>query len=53
MFRLFKKKKCAICGQKTVRPTEYIDDRGEKVLVCYKCVPYAERRAFRKKGKAG
>ncbi len=48
MFNLFKKKKCAMCGQKAVKPTEYRNDGGAKVLVCHKCVPYAERRAFRK-----
>ncbi|SDK34510.1 hypothetical protein SAMN05216243_2810 [Sediminibacillus albus] len=49
MLNLFKKKKCAMCGQKAAKPTEYINDREEKVIICYKCVPYAERRAFRRR----
>ncbi|WP_198663124.1 MULTISPECIES: hypothetical protein [Paraliobacillus] len=45
---LFAPKRCYICGQKASQPQTYLDDQGKKVQVCYKCVPYAERRALRK-----
>ncbi|GAA0502722.1 hypothetical protein GCM10008986_32930 [Salinibacillus aidingensis] len=45
---LFKPKTCAICKNKAEQPAIYYNDEGEKVFVCFKCVPYAERRAFRK-----
>ncbi|WP_226037063.1 hypothetical protein [Aquibacillus saliphilus] len=46
--KLFSPKKCHICHEKAVKPEPYIDDQGNNVVVCYKCVPYAERRALRK-----
>ncbi|CQR46013.1 hypothetical protein BN1058_00256 [Paraliobacillus sp. PM-2] len=46
--QLFPSKKCYICGQKATKPQTYVTDQGESVRVCYKCVPYAERRALRK-----
>ncbi|MDL4841049.1 hypothetical protein [Aquibacillus rhizosphaerae] len=49
LLNLFKTKKCYICNQKAVQPKNYIDDQGNDVLVCYKCVEYAERRALRKR----
>lgn len=49
MKSLFKRKKCAICGKNAEKPANYYDDKGEKVVVCFQCVPYAERRAFRKR----
>lgn len=47
--KLVQPQKCAICHNKLERPTTYYNDRNEQVKVCYKCVPYAERRAYRKK----
>lgn len=47
--KLFKPKQCIICKQKPQAPRKYYSDWGEEVLVCEKCVPYAERRALRKK----
>jgi hypothetical protein len=44
---LFGSKKCAICQQKAEEPRKYFDDKGKPIVVCYKCVSYAERRAFR------
>ncbi|WP_171038141.1 hypothetical protein [Aquibacillus sediminis] len=53
MFKWFKRlmqpKTCAICHNKLERSQDYMNDAGETISVCYKCVPYAERRAFRKK----
>ncbi|ENH96209.1 hypothetical protein J416_11917 [Gracilibacillus halophilus YIM-C55.5] len=46
--RLFTTQKCAVCNNKPVDPTYYYNDNGEKVPVCFTCVTYAERRAFRK-----
>ena len=46
---LFYSKPCAICNKKPTQPQNYIDDQGRNVLVCRQCVPYAERRAMRKK----
>ncbi|WP_167506132.1 hypothetical protein [Halobacillus faecis] len=46
---LFSRKSCAICKKKPVDPKSYYDDEGEAVLVCKSCVPYAERRAMRKR----
>jgi hypothetical protein len=40
--------KCFICHNKAEQPRYYLNDAGEKVPVCYKCVSYAERRALRK-----
>lgn len=48
LFDFLKPKKCVICHRYAERPQTYYNDQGEKVKVCYKCVPYAERRAFRK-----
>ncbi|MBM7573483.1 hypothetical protein JOC48_004047 [Aquibacillus albus] len=45
---LFGRKKCYICKGKAERAQTYENDNGEKILVCYKCVTYAERRAFKK-----
>ncbi|SET99595.1 hypothetical protein SAMN05421676_11386 [Salinibacillus kushneri] len=45
---VWKPKRCAICKKKAEKPTTYYNDQGESVPVCFKCVPYAERRAFRK-----
>lgn len=47
MFNWFRQK-CAICKGKMVSPTAYIDDKGKAIKVCYKCLSYAERRAYRK-----
>ncbi|MCT2537745.1 hypothetical protein NC661_12650 [Aquibacillus koreensis] len=46
--RIFSKRRCYICNQKPQQAQKYIDDQGNEVLVCYKCVTYAERRALRK-----
>ncbi|GGM41827.1 hypothetical protein GCM10011351_29920 [Paraliobacillus quinghaiensis] len=46
--KLFGSKNCYVCGQKASQPQKYLDDKGKIVYVCYKCVPYAERRALRK-----
>ncbi len=42
-------KKCAICKKKERKSVKYIDDQGKHVDICYLCVPYAERRAYRKR----
>ncbi len=42
-------KKCAVCKKKAIEPRKYYDDQHKAVLVCVKCVDYAERRAFRKR----
>ncbi|MCA0972142.1 hypothetical protein LCM20_16160 [Halobacillus litoralis] len=42
-------KSCAICNKKPKDPERYVDDAGREVLVCRKCVGYAERRAMRKR----
>jgi hypothetical protein len=39
--------KCAICRQKAEDARKYFDDQGKAIVVCAKCVMYAERRAFR------
>jgi uncharacterized OB-fold protein len=41
--------KCAVCGKRAMQPRNYLDDKGRPIKVCASCVPYAERRAFRKK----
>jgi hypothetical protein len=41
--------KCAVCGKKAVEPRKYFDDKAKPIKVCKNCVPYAERRAFRKR----
>lgn len=41
--------KCAICGKKASQPRKYMNPQGKPVKVCSLCVPYAERRAFRKR----
>ncbi len=41
--------KCAVCGKKAKDARNYVDDMGKAIKVCEKCVPYAERRAFRKR----
>lgn len=41
-------KKCFFCRKKAVSPRCYVADTGKQVSVCVHCVPYAERRAFRK-----
>ncbi|SFJ25260.1 hypothetical protein SAMN04487936_101450 [Halobacillus dabanensis] len=46
--RLFIPKQCAICKMKPTQPQKYINDQKETVLVCRKCISYAERRAMRK-----
>lgn len=46
--RLLRPEKCAICNSNPSSPAMYYNDLGQKVKVCYKCVPYAERRAYRK-----
>jgi len=44
------KKKCYLCGSKTKKKDcrNYINDPGNKVCVCHKCVEYAERRVMQK-----
>lgn len=44
----FAPKRCYICNQTATKPQAYLTDQGETVRVCYKCIPYAERRALRK-----
>jgi len=39
-------RKCKLCKGKAVQSRNYIDDNGKKIKVCYKCIPYAERRAY-------
>lgn len=46
--RLFGLDKCMICKKKPIRPHYYLNDAGDRQPVCYKCVTYAERRAYRK-----
>ncbi|REJ10464.1 hypothetical protein DYE48_02990 [Halobacillus trueperi] len=46
---LFTRKSCVICKKGDVDPESYYNDEGEAVLVCRSCVPYAERRAMRKR----
>ncbi|MBP1968396.1 hypothetical protein J2Z83_000488 [Virgibacillus natechei] len=46
--RILGMEKCYICNNKAVKPRMYINDEGEKVPVCFKCVTYAERRAMKK-----
>lgn len=43
-------KKCYFCNGRISKNKirHYVDDAGKKIYVCEKCVPYAERRAFRK-----
>jgi hypothetical protein len=41
--------KCAICGKRVTQARNYIDDHGKPIKICANCVPYAERRAFRKR----
>ncbi|ADU29171.1 hypothetical protein Bcell_0895 [Evansella cellulosilytica DSM 2522] len=40
--------KCTICKHKCKKPSKYMDDIGNEMKVCVKCVSYAERRAYRK-----
>ncbi|WP_171038142.1 hypothetical protein [Aquibacillus sediminis] len=47
--KLVQQQTCAFCHNKLERSQDYINDVEETISVCYKCVPYAERRAFRKK----
>lgn len=42
----FLKRKCNICAAKSKDYRFYVNDNGEKIKVCFKCVEYAERRAF-------
>ncbi len=46
--RIFRRKSCGVCGKKPVKPSYYYNDKDEKIPVCYKCVEYAERRAYQK-----
>lgn len=46
MFSLFQKK-CAFCKKKVAEPRKYFNDRQKPIHVCYNCITYAERRAFR------
>ncbi len=52
MKRFFQKllgwEKCMICKKKPTRAHYYLDDEDNRKPVCYKCVSYAERRAYRK-----
>ncbi len=47
MFSWLFGKKCAICHKKADEPRHYFDEQGKAIVVCYTCVTYAERRAFR------
>ncbi len=42
------KSKCYICKSAAKAPRQYLDDRGQRIVVCQKCMSYAERRAYRK-----
>lgn len=46
--KLFKTETCMICKQKPIRPQYYLDEEDNRKPVCFKCVSYAERRAYRK-----
>jgi hypothetical protein len=48
MFSFIFGKKCAMCKKKIKESRLYFDDAGKKNHICLMCVPYAERRAFRK-----
>ncbi len=41
--------RCALCGKKAREARNYVDEKGQPIKVCKMCVPYAERRAFRKR----
>ena len=41
-------KKCFFCQKKEAESGRYLSDTGKRIVVCINCVPYAERRAFRK-----
>lgn len=43
------KKKCDLCKQIAKEPRKYYNDRNKAVIICVKCVVYAERRAFLKR----
>lgn len=50
MFSWFKRKRtCDFCRGRLRSPTTYINERDEEVIVCFQCVPQAERKALRKK----
>lgn len=40
---------CALCKKKTKEPRKYWNDKNEPISVCPLCVPYAERRLYRKR----
>ena len=48
MFKWLFGSKCAVCGNKAVTPRKYYNQENKAIVVCDKCVMYAERRAFRK-----
>jgi hypothetical protein len=41
--------KCAVCNKKAKESRNYFNDKGKPIVVCLKCIPYAERRAYRKR----
>ncbi|WP_162473339.1 hypothetical protein [Planococcus sp. CAU13] len=43
------RKKCAVCKKKAAEPRKYFNEVNKPIVVCEKCVMYAERRAFRKR----
>lgn len=49
MFSWLFPSKCAVCGRKAKESRKYYNSQGKPVKVCIPCVPYAERRAFRKR----
>ncbi|GAJ99784.1 hypothetical protein JCM19055_2818 [Geomicrobium sp. JCM 19055] len=46
--RLFQRKSCFFCKGKTPHMKRYLTLEKDTVLVCEKCLEYAERRAFQK-----
>ncbi|SDI53696.1 hypothetical protein SAMN04488123_10335 [Natribacillus halophilus] len=44
----FRKKRCHFCKMSTPYMRDYYDEHDNRVVVCEKCLEYAERRAFRR-----
>ncbi|MFJ7405730.1 MULTISPECIES: hypothetical protein [unclassified Lysinibacillus] len=42
------KKDCYFCKRKASDLRNYKNERSQKIKVCYLCIEYAERRAYRK-----
>lgn len=45
---LFKRRGCHFCKSRTPYMRDYYDENDTHVIVCEKCLEYAERRAFRR-----